>query len=285
MRFSFIVPLYKGQKYVDGLVKNIEANAKMLMASHAASRVELIFVNDLPNDVIDYPRSDLLDIRLLEHPVNMGIHQARVTGLGEAMGDYITFLDQDDDLRENFLISQFEAIGDADIVVCNAYIEDGYDRGHKLYEDDKAFSKVKDIATYIYSHNQIVSPGQCLIKREAIPDEWSDDILDKNGSDDLLLWILMAFKGAEIVINDELLYTHRFSGANLSLDADKMADSSLSFAETLEDKPYIPASIVKGFVRSRRFDLARRGQGAGKAWAYIKYFDIVFRRILWKIIY
>lgn len=37
----------------------------------------------------------------------------------------------------------------------------------------------------------ITSPGHCLIRKTSIPQLWKENILKNNGSDDLLLWLLM----------------------------------------------------------------------------------------------
>ena len=64
-----------------------------------------------------------MNIRILVHESNLGIHAARLTGLKASEGTYVIFLDQDDELLEHALRTQFQAIKDADMVCANAYIE------------------------------------------------------------------------------------------------------------------------------------------------------------------
>ncbi|MCT0197345.1 glycosyltransferase [Lactobacillus helveticus] len=51
----------------------------------------------------------------------MGIQQSRVNGLRISTGDYIIFLDQDDQLVTQNYISQVENMEYADVVVGNLY--------------------------------------------------------------------------------------------------------------------------------------------------------------------
>jgi len=51
---------------------------------------------------------------------NLGIHASRICGLHHSTGEYILFLDQDDVIEPRYFLSQFQAIGDSDAVICNA---------------------------------------------------------------------------------------------------------------------------------------------------------------------
>lgn len=53
------------------------------------------------------------------------IETESLTGLNICEGEYVLFLDQDDELLDNALASQLEFITreNADMVICNAYME------------------------------------------------------------------------------------------------------------------------------------------------------------------
>ena len=122
-------------------------------------------------------------------PQNLGIHKSRVNGINLAHGDYILLLDQDDSITDDYLKEQLNAIESADISVCNGYKE--LEQKKKIiYRDRIKFSLVKNPEIYLKAANQIVSPGQCLIKKSSIPTEWLNYTLQVNGSDDLFLWLL-----------------------------------------------------------------------------------------------
>ena len=81
---------------------------------------------------------------------------------------------------------------------------------YALYSKKTDFNRINDKQFYLKSHNVIKSPGQCLIKTSCIPEEWTQYIMRTNGSDDLFLWILLFEKSYQFVINNEILYTHKF---------------------------------------------------------------------------
>jgi len=91
---SIIVPVYKAKDYITATIDNV--------CNQTYSNWELILVEDHSGDgtadcVRDY--IELLHddrIRLIEKPVNEGAAAARNTGLDEAKGRYIAFLDADD---------------------------------------------------------------------------------------------------------------------------------------------------------------------------------------------
>ena len=98
--------------------------------------------------------------------------------LGIASGDYVMFLDQDDLILKKALIKLYEKATqtNADIVVANGYRR--WDKKYSpLYKRSMAQSLVSKEDVYIYGTDMIFSPGQCFVKRSAIPEEWKCNIL------------------------------------------------------------------------------------------------------------
>ena len=83
----------------------------------------------------------------------------------------------------------------------------------------------------------IVSPGQCLIKKNSIPMEWRRCVMKKNGADDYLLWLLMFNNKMSVSVNDAFVYTHKYTGGNISADLEVMFQSSLELLELLKRNP------------------------------------------------
>ena len=116
-KITTIIPIYKGIRYIEKQIQQIEEAAKKL-----DEQLELIFVNDDPSVPLDDTlHSGIIDIVVLQTDQNRGIQGARVYGLANASGEYVHFLDQDDEISTDFYFSQLEGIGDADLIYCRCY--------------------------------------------------------------------------------------------------------------------------------------------------------------------
>lgn len=236
----------------------LEDNYKTLKTDFPNSEMELVIVNDSPEIAVDLNFINVkFEYRVVTHECNLGIQQARVTGLDNCKGDYILFLDQDDELFENAIAKQFELLinENSDMVICNAYMESADGKRDLLYKKRTDFNRLHDLKFFLKSHNVIKSPGQCLIKKKMIPAEWKKYIMKKNGSDDLFLWILMFEKKCKITVNKEPLYIHKYTGENLSDSEEKMSISSLEIVDLLKKINYVPLNDIESLKKSREISL------------------------------
>ena len=229
MKISVITPFYKGNKYLSQYFECMINNKKEL----SEDDLEIILVNDSPEEVIDISLCADLDVKVINLPQNMGIHYARVEGLKKATGEYVMFLDQDDFLENdalNLMAEKAKGTG-SDIVIANALLMQK-EGGLPWYRTDYHKGLIWDKKTYLEIGNQIMSPGQCLIKKSAIPEEWTKNILKNNCCDDYYLWLLMIEKVSTSYI-DKPLYIHSYTGSNVSADMD------LTYISTMEMIHYL----------------------------------------------
>lgn len=231
MNISIITPIYNGNKYLNNYLKNVsKACAKV-------EDIEVIFVNDSPNIKIEFDEKLIKNftLKIIENDENEGIHKSRVTGVQNAHGKYILFLDQDDEIMENALITQYEIIKKgADLVLGNGLYEDG-EKANKIFANKHSQRFATKKMPYILARNFIISPGQCLINKESIHKYWLENPLKDNGADDYLLWLLMLNENAKIVCNYNIVYVHKYTGENVSLDKEKMFNSQLNLVQALEN--------------------------------------------------
>ena len=283
--FSVITPFYKGNHFMENLFHVVRENAKRVKQDIPEGNVELILVNDSPEEELIVPAgAEDVSYRIIPHARNQGIHQARVTGLLESSGDFVLFLDQDDEVAPDFLSDQYRKMQDADVIIAGAFFEDAEGTQKRYYDKPGKIKKLTELSTYLKSHNQIISPGQCLIRKRSIPLEWTKNIMGINGSDDLFLWILMFEKKRIFRVNPECLYIHKYTGENLSESGEKMARSSLDFAGYLKQIPYVPEKHIRQLERSRIFDLDMEHASTGRKMVLVlANADIAAHRILWKI--
>lgn len=115
LRFSVVIPVFNREGSVAAAIRS------SLRASAGSPLPEIIVVDDASTDgSLDVVRSQFGDeiaggsVAVIRHSRNRGVHAARNTGVGVAKGDWIVFLDSDDELAVSL-----EAIG-ADIEAADA---------------------------------------------------------------------------------------------------------------------------------------------------------------------
>ena len=114
MKISVITPFYEGADYMQQYVQCMEANQDNLKLQ--GHELEVILVNDSPWKKLECGAADNQYIKVITNPENKGIHYSRVSGLSQATGDYVMFLDGDDKLAAGLLPIAMDGIDDEDIV-------------------------------------------------------------------------------------------------------------------------------------------------------------------------
>lgn len=286
MVISIITPFYYGSNHIQKLAENVAENAKYLHSIYPKIKVELIIVNDSPElEVVVDDRKYIndIDIICIKNERNSGIHYSRVTGLKAARGKYIVFLDQDDKISKKYLLKQYEKIKNGNIVVCKGIHQ--YSNYQKLlYKNNYQFECVKYFKKYITIRQMIASPGQCLIRKSVIPDEWYQMILKNNGADDFFLWMLVFAKGVKFEVNDEILYYHVITGKNCSSDLRKMDASVNEMLEYLKNVVYFPKHTLKRFIRCNQYKQSFRYANYLMKFVYsVRNFDLAMLNIAFYI--
>ena len=114
MKLSYIIPVYKVEKYLEECVESI--------LSQTMNDYEMILVDDGSPDscpaICDRFAEEYPDKIRVIHKENGGLASARNAGLEVATGDYIFFVDSDDYLSEDRVKELYEKAVefDADIL-------------------------------------------------------------------------------------------------------------------------------------------------------------------------
>lgn len=215
IEISVIVPVYKGKKYIEEIICQIERNSEKF--EHG--KIELIFVNDYPCERIEPRKSALISVVVFNSDINRGIQGARIKGCELCNGKYIVLLDQDDVITDDYIKSQYENIvrNAADVSVCQAM-----ENGRQIYNAANKFENIGNRDYMLSFINPIVSPGQAMIKKDAIPPVWKNNIVEHNGADDWLLWLGLLSDKKKFVLNEKLLFEHIVDGSNTSWNSVNM---------------------------------------------------------------
>lgn len=276
MEISVIVPFYKGQQYLDYLLDILDKNNNLI-----DKKMEVIFVNDYPEEQLVINNTYNFDVHVINNEVNVGIHHSRVNGLNQAKGKYILFLDQDDEITATCIKSQLEHIGNADLCIANGVMESDSE-SHLIYKNKRSQDYLKKQIGFIKVRDLIVSPGQCLIKKESIPEFWKHHFLTVNCADDYMLFLLMIDKKCEFAVNYDILYTHKYTGINISNDIHQNYQSNMAMLDLIKDElKNINFSLLKRTIQYK-YDMKLQG----KIKPSIKNIDLfiynTIYQILWK---
>ena len=107
---SIIVPVYNVAPYLRSCLQSI--------SEQRLENFEVLLVNDASRDnsmsICRDFCSEHAEFRLLNHERNLGLSEARNTGLRAATGEYVTFVDSDDLLAPDTLRMVMEDVGEAD---------------------------------------------------------------------------------------------------------------------------------------------------------------------------
>lgn len=111
---SVVIPVYNAEKTLSTCVKAV--------LEQTYGDLELILINDgsLDKSGECCDRIAVVDARVrVFHQMNAGVSAARNLGLKKAKGEYITFLDADDIVPQNYLETLYETCREADISICD----------------------------------------------------------------------------------------------------------------------------------------------------------------------
>lgn len=126
MKVSIVIPVYNVEQYIEDCLNSV-------VAQTYEGEIECIIVDDCTPDnscaiierfIKQYTGN--IDFKLLHHAINRGLSAARNTGIDAATGDYVYFLDSDDEItpdsiellaaplknkKYDFVIGDYETIG------------------------------------------------------------------------------------------------------------------------------------------------------------------------------
>lgn len=276
MKISVIVPFYNGNKYLNNLIRSIER-----VATNSSWSFEIIIVNDSPWINVKLPDTQI-ETRVLINEENIGIQGTRINGIRNATGEWILMLDQDDELVAEGFEKQIELTKHADVVVGNGrYLLGNVNK--KIYDNFKCMRYLIQRERFIKIRNLIPSPGECLIRKEIIPQVWMNNRLIKNGSDDWMLWLLLFSSNARFAYNDLLVYIHNDAGgANLSANLDKMRESSLEMVDILRKNNVLQEYELSRLEHSIHFKYCQDKKQLSVRHV-IEFLDAVISNIIYRI--
>lgn len=207
LQYSIIIPVYNAESTV---VQTVESVLNQTVGGY-----EIILVNDGSTDLSGKILDELADkyeaVKVF-HQDNQGPNYGRYTGIKNASGNYLMFLDADD-LWDNDLLENINKYNnDYDLVIYNArIISDGKTIYDKPIFDIDGESEVidKDTVlhkTYFSSDNNAI--WKKAFKRALFTEEMLADTFDLRTSEDLILSVRMVQASNTVLYIDKCMYNH-----------------------------------------------------------------------------
>ncbi|KOO50426.1 glycosyltransferase family 2 protein [Priestia koreensis] len=183
-------PISVLKRALDSIVNQTYSNLEIVVVNDAPHLIEL--EEKIRNMICEYEN---FKIKYVKHSENMGACGARNTGLEHATGQYVAFLDDDDEWLPIKLEKQYQLITKEDValVYCSHYETDGKNE-YKLVEESFAREGIqKDDWGRLLMENFVGSTSYPLIDIKAINHVGGFN-LELKSSQDHELWIRIAKK-------------------------------------------------------------------------------------------
>lgn len=220
MTISVIIPVYKVEKYIRRCLESV------LDQECKDFKIECLIVDDctpdgsmsIVNDIINNYKGAIM-FKILRHEKNMGLSAARNTGIKASTGDYLFFIDSDDDIMEN-TIKHFVAYSvkypNADIIMGNSLtIENNY--LSNLTNNDDSPSYIDDRRTIIHrmlSRRINRNAWNKLIRRSVVVD--NDLYFDIGLLYEDVTWTYRLYSHvSSVLIVPELTYMYEYNASSI----------------------------------------------------------------------
>lgn len=160
-RISVIIPVYNAESTLLATVRAVLAQSY--------GELELILVNDGSRDGSGAVCDGFADPRVrVFHQENRGVSAARNLGLARATGEYITFLDADDIVPNDYLDVLYDTCQGSDIAVCDVVSIQNNQEVNRFTHPDAVLTQAQAL-NYLLTRRRINS-GPCakLFRREVL---------------------------------------------------------------------------------------------------------------------
>lgn len=273
MKVSIIVPVYNVSQYIVRCINSI--------INQVYTNIECIIIDDQSKDnSIELCKNIIsnyngpISFTFLKHKINRGLSAARNTGTLQATGDYIYYLDSDDEMYPTTILNLIKAAqkySDAEIIQGNTYSNQNQEYYH--YQPEKPFfSNNKEIQNKFYTTNFPINAWNKLIKKSFI-DKYN--LFFKEGiiHEDELWCFLVIKKLTSIAFVQEYTYKHYIrEGSIMTLNNKQRSSTSWSIILTeifnyKDDSIFLKQTIIKYLP------------------LYIKWHKIYPQQAQWKLVY
>ncbi|HEV8296491.1 MAG TPA: glycosyltransferase family 2 protein [Acidimicrobiales bacterium] len=249
MSVSVIVPTYARADFLEVALGSIDRQ------THPA--LEVIVVDDASPDDEPARVAAAHGAQLIRHDTNRGVGAARATGAARAQGDWIAFLDSDDE----WLPSHLETLWtNRHGVVLVASQGAGTLNGHVYSYPGRQTLEVTSPAQILRPSNLVANSGT-MVRRDAF--HRAGGIRPLETCEDLDLWVRVLECGRGRLLPHVTFRYHQHEEQATSRAAE-FEQGLLELLETYRDRPWWDNDILKGARTAAAWDKFRRVLRTGR---------------------
>ncbi len=212
-RVSVIIPAYNSAAYI---AETLDSAIKQKFREH-----EIIVINDGSPDTkeLEIAISPYIENIIYIKQKNSGAGVARNTGIEQARGDIIAFLDADDIWMPNFLASQviFLERGGYDMVYCDALLFGMQSPYRRTFMETAPSTGEANFESILDLRCNVITSGT-IARRQSIIDAGMFET-ENVRAHDFILWLHMAKTGTKIGYQRTQLLKYRIRLDSLSGDS------------------------------------------------------------------
>lgn len=171
MKYSFIIPSFNCEKYIENCIMSI-------ISQNSNVPYEVIIVDDGSTDSTELIINNLL----LKYPnvikyfkqINQGVSIARNNGIKKSKGEYIIFVDSDDEIFDNFFSNLEKVIGNNSYDVIKTKVKCIENKKYDNRFEVPVFAKktgIKALCEFCDSNKIFATPWSYIFKRDFIVKE------------------------------------------------------------------------------------------------------------------
>ena len=239
VKVSVIVPVYNSEKYLTVAIESV--------LKQTYRNFELLLIDDGSTDKSGFvcDQYSQKDSRVkVYHKANGGVCSARNFGMNKTMGEYVAFLDNDDEYDKQYLETLLELITHtaSDIAKCGRNNIKITEEQRVIRSSKATFKKDQNYSfnTFLYDYDQIKQTGCTdsvwngiyrmeFIRANGI--QFDENL--RHGNEDLIFNYQLVEKKPKICVTSKLLYTHyyRLSHSTSMKFFDDQVDSRIKAIE------------------------------------------------------
>lgn len=217
MKLSIIIPVYNVELYIESCLlsiinQTIEFSFEIILIDDCGKDNSMTIVKNI---IDKYSHSHTFNI--ISHTRNQGLSAARNTGVKNAKGDYIFFLDSDDKLAPNSLNlfnDYLKRYGDGDFFIGN-YETIGGQNNYRLNTSHIIYNNNKEILNaYINNEWYVMACGKFIKRNFFVSNNLWFPL--RKLHEDLYFSFLLAFSANKMIVIQENVYIYRIHGNSIS---------------------------------------------------------------------